>query len=217
MRKLVLMVVGLMLLSSALAGSQMPNCTGYTYAGIQGITRAYGIAADIVMRSSPQLDNNQSSHSVAWIGLNSERERWIQVGIATVGNEEDRFYYEIGNPKLESGYFVTFLGKVEVGDSHRVTLLATASQPDSWRVWINGRPVSPVIRLPNFSWRMTYVGAENRRSDSGCNEFSYEFGNVRIAKVPGGVWRPLKRYSLRKDVPYQISFTDSNSFIASYP
>lgn len=214
MKKFVLLVaVGLTTLITGSGSGQTLDCVGYTYAGIRGSTPVYGVSANIVVKTSPKLDNNPSSHSVAWIGLSRERQSWIQAGIAQ-GNS---LYYEIGSPELDGGYSIVFLGRVEIGESRRFAVLATANQPDSWRVWLDGKPVSPVIRLPNFGWRTTYAGAENRRSENGCNEFSYEFGNVRTAKVPGGIWRPIRRYTLRKDAPYQISFISGNSFRASYP
>ena len=63
-----------------------------------------------------------------------------------------------------------------------------------WRVWLNHKPVSPPIRLPDSHGRWSPIAtAESWDGGTGgaCNTFLYRFRHVSIAHAPGGGWHQL--------------------------
>src|SRR5262249_14256020 len=79
------------------------------------------------------------------------------------------------------------------GTTRRVAVLEVSGQPNAWRVWVDGRPVSKPIYLPasDGAWR-GIATAESWTSGSGaCNGFGYRFDDIQIAQQAGGGWRTL--------------------------
>jgi len=75
-----------------------------------------------------------------------------------------------------------------------MTVLEMHNRPNLWRVWVNHKPVSPTIRLPDgHNGFKATATTENWDGGTGgpCNDFSYRFRHVSIARVPGGDWQPL--------------------------
>src|SRR5262249_52540174 len=85
-------------------------------------------------------------------------------------------------------------GNVPARKRSRVGVLEMHNRPNWWRVWLNGRPVSKAIRLPQSHGRWTPIAtAESWDGGTGgaCNSFLYRFHRIRIADTPGGGWYPL--------------------------
>jgi hypothetical protein len=63
-------------------------------------------------------------------------------------------------------------------------------------VWANHQPVSAAIYLPESRDGMKPI-AESVSWDGGtggaCNDFSYSFRDVAIARAPGGDWQQLTK------------------------
>ena len=96
----------------------------------------------------------------------------------------------------------------DIGDgiSHRFAVLEIAHRPSWWRVWVDGRPVSPPIYLPGSDGRWyPQAVAENWNGDAGaCNSYSYRFSNVDLAAANGGAWQPLEQSSSFQDPGYHV-------------
>ena len=76
----------------------------------------------------------------------------------------------------------------------KVTVLEMHDRPNWWRVWVNHKPVSPPIHLPESHDRWSPIAtAESWDGGTGgtCNTFLYRFRHVSIAHAPGGGWHQL--------------------------
>ena len=75
-----------------------------------------------------------------------------------------------------------------------MTVLEIHGRANWWRVWVNHKPVSAPIRLPDSHDRwMPIATAESWDGGTGgtCNTFLYRFRHVSIAQAPGGGWHQL--------------------------
>lgn len=83
---------------------------------------------------------------------------------------------------------------VAVGTYTKVTVLEMHKRPNRWRVWVNNKPVSVPILLPeSHDGLMATVTSESWEGGTGgmCNDPSYSFRRVSIANAPGGAWQKL--------------------------
>jgi hypothetical protein len=74
-------------------------------------------------------------------------------------------------------------------------VLETARHANVWRVWVDGRPVSSPIWLPQSHGRLTPI-AIAESFDGGapaCNRYAYSFRGVSLAGRPGGAWSRLHK------------------------
>jgi len=192
----------------------------FSYAGLQSNVKAGGVAATIAPTSAPSVSDG---HVGGWIGVGSTDAgpggvaEWIQVGLAAFTSDQaSRMYYEFtaaGEP-----HYVELAASVTRGEHHRFFVLETASRKSWWRVWVDGRPVSPPINLPG-SHGASYpqAMAENWNGGTGtCNDYAYSFSNVRLAQRSGG-WEPLKSGYLFHDPGYRVVATSRvpRSFLAT--
>src|SRR6266498_3167281 len=179
-----LMAVGLALLVAAPAeggGGKSTACVGreFSYAGLQSNVKAHGVSATIAPAAAPSVSDG---HVGGWISVGGTDAgpggvaEWIQVGLAAFTSDQaSRMYYEFtaaGEP-----HYVELAASVTRGEHHRFFVLETASRKAWWRVWVDGRPVSPPINLPG-SHGASYPQAiaENWNGGTGtCNDYAYSF------------------------------------------
>jgi hypothetical protein len=68
------------------------------------------------------------------------------------------------------------------------------NRPNRWRVWVNRKPVSAPIRLPeSHDGLRPTVKSECWDGGAGgvCDDFPSSFRDVSIAHAPGGDWQQL--------------------------
>jgi hypothetical protein len=200
------MPCGRTLLSSLVAfaaactfGASAFACTGgpYVYAGIAGSARVSGVGAAVV--AAPAALNIRSGHVAAWVGVGGPglgprgSDEWIQVGFSAFpswnGND---LYYEVARPGAAPAYSLIRSG-VAAGTRVRVSVLEMRARRNWWRVWVNGSPASKPIHLPesHARWRPLVTAESWDAGATGCNDFAYRFGAIRIALSAGGTWVPL--------------------------
>jgi hypothetical protein len=187
------------------------NSTGYSYAGLGAPSNAYGISALITPLDAFDVYNG---HVAGWVGVGGPGQgpngtnEWLQIGFSgfpdITGSD---IYYEVADGKPHS--YPTYhqvAAALPVGTVAKVTVLEMRGRPDFWRVWLNHKPVSPPIRLPDSHGRWSPIATAESwdgGTNGACNTFLYRFRHVSIARAPGGGWRqmtdayPIKSASTR--------------------
>jgi hypothetical protein len=192
--------------STAATGCGVPT---FEYAGLQADSTSHGISATLSATAAPAVING---HVGGWIGLGGTEAgpdgvaEWIQTGLAAFTSDStSEIYYEVTVAGRQPRYTELASG-IRAGTSHKFSVLEMAGRKDWWRVWVDGKPVSPPIDLPGSddSWYPQAV-AENWNGGTGaCNSYSYRFTNVSLAQMKGGAWRPLTQDSLFQDPGYHV-------------
>jgi hypothetical protein len=192
--------------STAATGCGVPT---FEYAGIQAANKSHGISATLSPTAAPSVING---HVGGWIGLGGTGAgprgvaEWIQTGLAAFTSDHtSEMYYEVTVAGHQPEYTELASG-IRAGVSHHFAVLEMSHRRSWWRVWVDGKPVSPPIFLPGSddTWYPQAV-AENWNGGTGaCNSYSYRFTNVSLAQVDGGVWRPLRQDSLFQDPGYHV-------------
>jgi hypothetical protein len=173
------------------------NSAGYSYAGMASPTSAFGISATITPLDAFDVLNG---HVAGWVGVGGPGEgpngtnEWLQIGLSGFpGITGSDIYYEVALP----GRFPTYHqvdAALPVGQAVKVTVLEMQNRPDWWRVWVNHKPASAPIRLPESHNRWSPIAtAESWDGGTGgaCNAFLYRFRKVSVAHAAGGGWHPL--------------------------
>ncbi len=173
------------------------NSGGYSYAGLAAPQQAFGISALITPLNAFDILNG---HVAGWVGVGGPGQgpngtnEWLQIGLSGFpGITGSDLYYEVALP----GRFPTYHQVDEalpVGKPVKVAVLEMHSRPDWWRVWLNHKPVSAPIRMPESHARWSPIAtAESWDGGNGgtCNSFLYRFRHVSVAHAPGGGWHPL--------------------------
>lgn len=193
----------------------------FAYAGFQADTTAHGVRTTIAPLSVPNVEDG---HVAGWIGVGGVdaspggKAEWLQTGLASFSPYNTIYLY----------YEVTIAGRttyheiktdVKPGEKHDLALLEVRGHNSTWRVWVDGKPVSPAIRLPKShdNWYPQAL-AENWNGGTGtCNSYAYRFTNVRLAHANGGAWKTLKERSLFEDPGYQVVQTSRipSTFVAT--
>jgi hypothetical protein len=178
------------------AGAGPRGCArGYSYAGFQSPSVAYGVAARIAVLSAPSIEHGQVA---AWIGIGGPglgprgADQWLQVGIAGFPDGTSELYYEFVSRGDPVPHYMS-LASAHAGEGYRVAIVERPEQPNAWRVLLDGRPASPVIVLPgSHGSRRPIATAESWDGGvPGCNRFSYRFTGLATATRLGGRWRPF--------------------------
>jgi hypothetical protein len=198
------------------------NDTQFQYAGLASNTTAHGVRATITQLSFPTVTDG---HVAAWVGVggpdagpNGEPE-WLQTGFAAFAPWKTTYlYYEVAVPGKYPAYHQV-LADVRPGQKHDVRVLEVQGRNSWWRVWVDGKAVSPAIHLvgSHNSW-YPEASAENWNGGTGtCNGFAYRFSNVRLAKQNGGVWASPTSRQMFQDPGYQVRQTSRvpTSFVAT--
>ena len=223
----VLATLALSLVAASVADgrSSRSNTCGaseYSYAGVQSTVKAHGVGATLDPLQTPDVS---AGHVGAWIGLGGTDQgpggaaEWIQVGYSAFPNDRlSRIYYEVTVAGAEPRY-TELDSAVKPGEKHTFKVLETAKRRGWWRVWLDGKAVSPAIHLPGShgNW---YAQASAESWNGGvraCNSFHYRFANVRLAHADGGDWRPLRQTIPFHDPGYRLVQTSSvpRSFLAT--
>jgi hypothetical protein len=169
---------------------------GYSYATIGASSNAYGISARIAQLNAPHILNG---HVAGWVRIGGREgplalKQWLQVGaMALPSITGSEIYYEVARPNFYPMYHEISTG-VAVGTYTKVTVLEMHNRPNWWRVWVNHKPVSPPILLPESHDGLRATAKSEcweGGTDGPCNDFPYSFRNVSIARAPGGDWQHL--------------------------
>jgi hypothetical protein len=210
---------------SAQAGSSTTSATAcigkpYSYAGFNSLSKAYGVSATLTATDDPVVP---SGHVGGWIGVGGTnagpggKSEWLQVGLAAMTSDQtNRMYYEVTLPGSQPR-FVQLAASVGAGEVHRFSVLEMSARASWWRVWVDGKPVSPPIHLPGSAgnWYPQAV-AENWNGNTGtCNGYAYRFSNLALARSGGGSWQPLVDRALMQDAGYRVVNTGAaDGFVA---
>jgi len=199
-RALILLTAALAVMwaSAAPARPAAKGCgpRGYSYAGLQAPRNAFGVAGTLSAAASPLV---QRGHVAGWVGVGAPgqgpqgSDEWLQVGLNTIAGNPAKLYYEVA--RASGIKYVELASDVPPGRSHHVAVLETARHTNFWRVWVDGRPASRPIWLPQSHGRLTPM-ALAESWDGGapaCNRYAYSFGAVSLAGRPGGAWSRLHR------------------------
>jgi hypothetical protein len=173
------------------------NSTGYSYAGLGASSHAYGISALITPLDAFDVLNG---HVAGWVGVGGPGQgpngtnEWLQVGFSGFpGITGSDIYYEVAEPNRFPTYHQV-ADALPTGTVAKVTVLEMRGHPDSWRVWLNHKPVSPPILLPGSDMAWSPIAtAESWDGGTGgtCNTFLYRFRHVSIARAAGGGWHQM--------------------------
>lgn len=192
--------------------------SGYAYAGIQPGQTGYGVSARLASLAAPVVE---SGHVAGWVGVGGPgqgpggSDEWIQVGMNSLPGATNKLYYEVMRPGLGQTY-AEVATDVPNGRSFRLAVLETAATPGAWRVWVNGRPVTPAIMLTGSHGALSPM-AMGESWDGGkpsCNRFAYRFDDVSLAGAPGGSWLPVRNATVLQDRGYKVVKRAEASFDA---
>lgn len=193
---------------------------GYAYAGMQSLRDGFGISTTLTALATPSVE---SGHVAGWVGVGAPGEgpggtdEWLQVGLNSLRDTGHTLYYEIARPGHRDTEYVEVARNVPVGRALRVAVLETAAKRGTWRVWVDGKAVSPPIALPDSHGRLTPM-AMAESWDGGrpaCNRYAYDFEDVAIATAPGGPWQTVRRATVLQDPGYRLQRRSLASFVAA--
>jgi hypothetical protein len=220
------LVLALLAASVADGRSSRANACGareYSYAGLQSDSKGHGVGATLVPLRTPAVS---AGHVGAWIGVGGVNlgpngtAEWLQVGFSAFPSDRtSRIYYEVTVPGSDPRY-VELNSSVKAGEKHSFKVLEMANRKAWWRVWLDGKAVSPAIHLPGShgAWYPQAMAESWNGGVRACNAFNYRFSNVTQAHADGGDWRPLTRSVSFHDAGYrfvQTSRVPSNFLAAS--
>lgn len=212
------------LLATLVGTPRAPACgsNGYSYAGLGAPDRGFGISATLTSVADFDVLHG---HVAGWVGVGGPGQgpggsnEWIQVGLSRVsGVAGSAAYYEVALPHHYPTYH-ELGGNLPAGKTVRVAVLEMYRRPNWWRVWLNRRPVSQPIRLPDSHNRWEPIAtAESWDGGTGgaCNGFLYRFHHVQIAHAIGGGWRPLVGgYPIRSSTTHIRRSRRGSAFLAA--
>ena len=214
---------------AAFAASSVPEATsagrrepcgtrGYAYAGFQSAHRGHGVRATLTALAIPRVSNG---HVAAWVGVGgvglgpNGSDQWLQVGMNAFHGTGTNLFYEVAAGGGAPRYHELATG-IALGTQHRVAVLELPARPDHWRVWVDGKPVSPPILLAGSSGRFEPI-ATAESWDGGtraCNRFSYRFDRLAVASARGGGWRRFVPAHRFHDRGYRIT-RGTTSFVVA--
>ena len=190
----------------------------YAYAGVQDAKVHHGIRATI----DPLMPPDTSGGFVAsWVGVGGPglgpdgTDEWLQAGFAKFQSGPMQVYYEVTRPGQLPAYHAV-RDAVSEDQPHRIAVLATNGDPNSWQVWLDDEPVSPPIELKASAGRFRpQVQAETNNSDgTRCNAYAWRFTKIEVAQKAGGSWGPTKAGYVFRDKYNAATKTSKGSFDA---
>jgi hypothetical protein len=193
-----------------------PNA--YDYSGVETAAATSGIRTDLTVVSTPEV---KAGHVAGWVGVGgpglgpSGTDEWVQIGYAGFDTGEDQIYYEDALPNKPPQYH-TVVASVEPGAKNWMGVLESAQTKGSWQLWLNNKPVSPVIALPSSHGKFApqAIGENWSGGTSQCNTYEYAFGSVQVASRPGGSWITGKAGQTWGDAHEKATKTGIGSFTA---
>jgi hypothetical protein len=189
----------------------------YRYAGLVGNDTSGGVRARIAAAVAPRV---QAGHVAAWIGVGGRgagpggEDEWLQVGLASFEATTTRLYYEA----MVDGQhrYVELDTDVAPGEVKRVAVTEMLAQPEWWRVWVDGRPVTEPIHLPgsHAAWEPVTV-AETWTAEEGAPPHAFHFRFRGIAsRGRGGRWTGLREPFVLEDRGLRVLRAASQRFDA---
>lgn len=195
------------------------SCTSatYAYAGLFSDRAATGIEATVTMLAHAVVTQG---HVAGWIGVGGlnagpkGKTEWLQAGLATTADGKTAIYAE----SVQVGLTPTYQGLVSdvvPGRPYHLAVRTVPNRPEFWQVWLNGRPVTPAIKLPGSRQFEPMAMSEswNGGPPPTCNGFSYRFAQLKVASSDG-VWSALTHTTLLANKGYKITDRTVDGFIA---
>ena len=141
-----------------------------------------------------------NGHVAGWVGVGGPgegpngKDEWIQVGLSGFeGSPNSDLYYEVTRAGSAPQYFEVE-HDLAPGATRQLAVLEVGGRPNTWRVWVDGKPVSQPIYLPGShgTWRGVATAESWTTSKKvACNGFVYRFDDIEVAQQAGGAWRTL--------------------------
>jgi hypothetical protein len=188
---LVTVAVSALALIGSVAVASACGEDGYSYAGLGAPTVGSGISAVITPLGPFDIANG---HVAGWVGVGGPGEgpngtdEWLQIGLSGFPGLYTDVYYEVTLPNQNPVYHEVVVNP-PADRAYRFAVLE--DRPNYWRVWMNGKPVSPSYYLPqSHNAFMPIATAESWDGGTGgaCNNFLYSFQRVKLAHRPGGLF-----------------------------
>ena len=183
--------VAALALAGSVATASACGQNGYSYAGLGAPVTGSGISAIITPLGPFSIANG---HVAGWVGVGGPgmgphgTDEWLQIGLSGFPGLYSDIYYEVARPGHYPAYHEV-MANPPSGVPYRFAVLE--DRPNVWRVWLNGKPVSPSIYLPQSHGQfMPIATAEAWDGGTGgaCNNFLYSFQKVKIAHKPRGLF-----------------------------
>ena len=164
----------------------------YAYSGLQEAKPRSGMRARLASLGAPGV---KVGHVAGWIGVGGAgagpkgEDEWLQIGYSGFDDGHAEIYYELAAPGKPPTYH-TVKAKLGPTENHLIGVLEVGDKKGSWRVWLDGKAVSPVISLPNSHGRFApqAIGETWNAGTTTCNHYGYGFHDVQVATAPGGAW-----------------------------
>lgn len=214
----VAIVIATLVPAPALASANGCGKTDYSYAGTQGLQKSHGVRAMLTPISAPHVF---AGHVAAWVGVGwsgggpNGRDEWIQAGMAAEADyTAARLYYEIVRPGAP--YTYVELGDVAPGESHLLSVLEMERSPGWWRVWVDGKPVTQPVFLPQShgAWEPVATAESWNGGVGACNQLQFRFEEVGWAQRAGGWWHRLSHGYRFEDPGYEVVRRAAATFLA---
>lgn len=207
--------------AAGVTGAPAPAAAGcmkaYSYAGVVGTHASSGVSARLSALAAPDL---RWGHVAAWVGVGGAgagpngADEWLQVGLSGYDSSaSNNLYFEYTRPGTPPTY-TQIAANVAVGAPHTVSVLEVARRPGWWRVWVDGRAVSPALRLPgsHAAWQPMVVAESWNGGHAVCNTFAYRFDTLRTSF--GGGWSPFTNATRVVDPGYRLVRRTPTSWLA---
>ena len=192
----------------------------YSYAGMTASSPSHGISAVLSPIATPDV---RKGHVAGWVGVGGDgfgpdgSSEWIQVGLSAFPGSGSSIYYEVQQPDIGANY-VEVQANIAPGERHRVAVLEVHGRPSVWRVWLDGRAVSPPYYLPgsHVGWKPQATAESWNNNANVCNNYAYSFSGISLAAAPGGGWHSLNSRGFEfEDAGYSMTRRSPTSFIAA--
>ena len=198
-------VLAALALTSSAKAVETTSCgdSGYSYAGLGGLSASDGVRANVRLSSAPLV---ASGHVAAWVGFGGHgagangSDAWLQVGVITKAGEAPQLYYEVARPGREPA--MTMLGPAKIGRAY--ALRVRELTPGFWRAYVDARAVSPrfFLRGSHNRWEATAVAESWDGAQPTCNRFGVDFGALRVLR--GTTWQPLRSRVTLQSPGYRV-------------
>ena len=174
-----------------------------------GARPVVGIASTISSAVAPRVG---IGHVAGWVGVGGPKEgpggtdEWVQVGLSSLPGGRVHLYYEQKAPGV--GLRLVDLGASFDGAAPRVAVRQVPLRPSWWRVYVDGRPVAPPLRLVGSAAGLTPVATgeswQPLGAGTGCNTFAFRFRRVRIVDRGARSWVRFETGWKLENAPYAV-------------
>src|SRR5262249_45075902 len=149
----VLLLVFLVTSPAEGGGSSATGCgvKEFSYAGLESNVKAHGVSATLSTTAAPAVTNG---HVGGWIGVGgvdsgpNGAAEWLRAGDAAFTSDDTSEIYDEVTVAGSTPHYTELAANIGAGATHRFAVLEMANEPSWWRVWVDGKPVSPPIHLP---------------------------------------------------------------------